>query len=437
MGIDLTEMMRRLALAQPGYGGVDTSGPPPDQMASPMITGAPPPAAPPAPPPPQPSLFSRIMNGMFHVPSSMEGQLTPGDIRSAQAQGIMAMGSQLASLDPHTLGAATFIGAGQQGFQGALGNLSQAATAAQNLQELQHKNALMQTQQQGLAQASQAFPDIPGEPKEQRWARMSQAAMKLALSGNAADAGSVAALIKAEQDHASSAAGQYAPPEWHKAYDAQNPEPPANTAAHAQWLANKARAAADSQFGGTAMRYYQDSAQETRQGNFAVTSGQRNVALGQSGTRIVNAQEKEFLSQPDVKQLVDKQPKYEQALTLIAQARTMPMATGSAVINVIQALDPKAQVRSQIIDYMGNFDKSLKGTIEQKIAKISTGTYPPYILDGIQAMVEKAKLTDMQNYDRAQKQYIQSHPGASVRSTKQMYNQDLPTGKLDTSKLSY
>jgi hypothetical protein len=426
----LTNPMLPSAAQQAAEG---TLGPPMPLGADPSAMNAAVNAQAPTPPMPQqgPSALQGILDKLFHVPSAYQGLLSPEDIRQARAHTLMQLGAGMmgAGLKPGQH--ATFGGqlANLLGSIGPSWNQNVEGALQQQGQGIGLGNVLMQ--QEARAAVSQMYPTISEDPDEaqKQYLTMAQAAARAGLP----EAKEYIAMANSIRDRSSQGGDRVAPPEWNAAYDKAHPEPPAHTQDHVDWAYNKARQAVNDGYVTSGSQFRTMADAERLAGQFKITSGQRDVALGQGATRIEDAQTKEFEGRPDVKPIIAQLPAINMTQAVLDEAKKGNKAAYESVIgNFAQTVDQKAQLRTQMFEIMSRLDPSMQGRFRIAWTRLMDGTWAPQDLQNVQGVLAAVKAKRMADYTKAYADYAKSHPKAHLVSPDVLFGAPSvqPTGGL-------
>ena len=101
-----------------------------------------------------------------------------------------------------------------------------------------------------------------------------------------------------------------------------------------------------------------------------------------------------------------------------------PAALSSAILAMVNVADPKAQLRSQLVNYMSTVDKSWRGNFDQVIQRIQSGTMPAAQLQEMKNLVEQHAQTYERLYDQRRSEAIKNRPGSAlwIPSTDAVFN---------------
>lgn len=123
-----------------------------------------------------------------------------------------------------------------------------------------------------------------------------------------------------------------------------------------------------------------------------------------------------FTKREDVKQLISRGPLLIQAAFTLDRALNSPdpaerkFLYSSAVVNLMQGADQKAQVRTMMLNYFSKLDKSLGGSWRTLRDKLLKGELPPDILGAMNTHMRNLAELSAAEYDRARVAWIKGHP---------------------------
>lgn len=390
----------------PDYSGLlaalNTQGPSVQPMnVTDQGTGAPNPVptfTPPANPavPIHHSFLSRIgaalSNGVSPVPSSMQGLLSPEDLHHARSAGFLALGNSL--LNP-TLDARGFkqstLGSIASGLQS--GQQASAQSMGGALQASQYATGIAQQKRltEGRQMAAQQFAIGPNDTPEVQLRKLTAHSQYLTSIGDDAGAkaiDSAAAAMNHERGIYTTGAAAVKPVDWEVKNNGKQ-----------DYLFDKTTGRAIN-FDGTPftdhMRHLSDD-EKAHQG-VVVQMGQDRMDQAQRNhdDRADQFAANKFWT--DTADLRKENMQANQFLALADQVKNNPEAYKSVVINYMGALDPKAQVRSKMLEYASKIDPSWDGQWSTLIDRIKSGKFP---VNQLQGMVENVRAT----HAMAQKQY--------------------------------
>jgi hypothetical protein len=146
----------------------------------------------------------------------------------------------------------------------------------------------------------------------------------------------------------------------------------------------------------------------------------KKAALAEAQARIANTREATTASRQDRlvkaydtnnKDLFARAVPVNQAMMAIEQAKTDPTVGGNAIIAFMTAVDPKAQQRYQMVNWMSqHLTPSLAATAQRYLEGKTTGLLPKELLNAMAAHVRRTRDITIAQGKRAQAEYERLHP---------------------------
>lgn len=356
---------------------------------------------PPGIPAPPPSGFQNLLAGLFPDQTGMGGLLAPDAMTQARNNALMAFGtSLLGAAGPHIrMQSPTFLQAVAGGLEAGRNAMQQGVQ-----QDVQSQLSLPAIKMQlasiaARQQLQSQFPQLAGLAPEQLAQRLPALAMQYLQAGDPTTASALVSI------------------------------------GHTLGLgANRFQAV---QAGDAVYRF--DPA--TGQAEKIITRGMDPDTLAMRKAQLADAQLSLKTRQEQFDETQDRmagqqfrsanQNLYNVAQT-IAMARASlaqlsaknPAALSSAILAMVNVADPKAQLRSQLVNYMSHIDKSWHGTFDQAIARITSGTMPMAQLQEMKNLVEQHAQTYEAMYQQRRSEAIKNRPGAAlwIPSTDAVFN---------------
>jgi len=90
-----------------------------------------------------------------------------------------------------------------------------------------------------------------------------------------------------------------------------------------------------------------------------------------------------------------------------------PEAYKSAIINYMGALDPKAQVRSKMLEFASKVDPSIKGQYATFVQRLKDGTFPVEQLQGMVDVANASHQSYRKQYQAKYQEYSTLHPSST------------------------
>ena len=101
---------------------------------------------------------------------------------------------------------------------------------------------------------------------------------------------------------------------------------------------------------------------------------------------------------------------YDLAKSASAEAAAgNPEAYKSAILGFAAVADPRAQIRLGVLNYVQKLDPSFKGTFEQALDKITSGTLPPDFIQGMNNLLDRIHQTNAAKYMQARNAELRRH----------------------------
>lgn len=369
----------------------------PSQLPGPQLT---PSAPPPMPAPqmanmptvPRPSLMQRIQNILTPTPQGMDGILSDDDITNARHQALLTSGLQMLANSRGQAGVnygnapgfGQLIAQGLQTDRGAYGDaLNSTMQLRQNALALKHAQAL-----EMLRQTEAGKPVPLNETPDQRIERVMNASLDYANAGDPDTAGKLASLATALRQ-ARGGLNRY---QAVQAGDQVYTFDPAN----GTYTPGPAR--------GVPAAKLQEDADNRR-----IREMQIEALQAEHDQTISKGLTQNFMSQNQ--KLADTEQTYQTAKSAFAEARAgNPAALTSAILAFASNADPKAQLRSGVINLVMQVDKSIKGRFDLAMQRLSSGTLPPYIINDMEQLVNKVHAGNAAIYERRRAAMTSMHP---------------------------
>lgn len=127
-------------------------------------------------------------------------------------------------------------------------------------------------------------------------------------------------------------------------------------------------------------------------------------------------QTKDFLTRKDIGGLMQRAPTLALASELLDRAQNSPDPAerralyGSVFVNFMSTIDPKAQIRTQMLQYITSIDKSLGGSWAVLRDKLIRGELPPAVLNAMARIVQNATQTAQDEYAQARAGEVKRRP---------------------------
>ena len=409
---------------------IDPSAP----VAASLAGATPPPAASTGP-----TLYQRIMAGLFHTPSALQGVLSPEDQRAAQSQALLQMGARMmgAGLPPGSHSkfgmnlASALAGANpayQQGIAGAL----QGHEAALGLQAQALNLGMRQKYLDVMQHMPPELQPQPGDSPQvlsEKYGKMSAMIAPwdpAASQGLAHASTAMASLTRANR--LAAGGDPISPAEWQKIDDTIGPppEPDADPDVKAAYDQNVAAALLRMGHNKTASAY---SMQVPRlYAPQANARGNANVAL--RGVQAANASEKGFMTAPDVKPLLDVASRFPESVAILQAAANGDKAAYEQVgPQMAMLFDYKARMQMALLEKSGRLSTAMVDRLDTTIQRLQDGTYPPEQMQDALKLVQTVQNKLQSAIEEKRTGYLKGHPEARtrIRSTANLLGQPEPS----------
>lgn len=147
---------------------------------------------------------------------------------------------------------------------------------------------------------------------------------------------------------------------------------------------------------------FRQSALDIARANAQNAADQRNITNADRETRAFNTTNKK---------LVDSVVPYQNFKNALAEAKAgNPAALSSALINYAATADPNAQLRQGVIQMVANVDKSFRGSFEQAVARLSSGTLPKYLMTDMERLADRVHQTNRDMYEQRRAGAVKRNP---------------------------
>jgi len=353
----------------------------------------------PAAAPEKMSLWDKIQNAVAPVPTGMGDLLGEQDIKNARNQGLLAAGAQMLQASGPSTQRTNFaqiagqgLQAGMQGYQGAVQNQIQNRLQGLNVAQTKAQMDAFKVKQDQLQRISAARDAVfkkygppPSGNEEAMGAWIDKVAPELLAAGD--DIGQLVDYRKALNEKKNQnklqavqagdavytfdpQTGQYTRgPERHMSAD----ELALKQAQIANTRANAAAA--------------QETATNSRMDRLAKVWDAHTADLSKRVAPI------------------------NQALMALEHAKTDPVVGANAVVAFLTAVDPKAQQRFQMVDWLSShLTPSIAAKAIRMLDEKTTGLMPPDVLNAMIEHVRRTRDTTIKEEQRMYDEYTKIHP---------------------------
>jgi len=348
------------------------------------------------PQPQQLSIWDKMQQQVAPAPTT--GLLGEQDVKNARNQGLLDFGLSLLSqsgpsLQKTSLGQALGVAgkSGLEAYRGALDNATQQAAQKQafdiNKLKMQQAQTSAAQQQKALAARDAVFakfppPDHDQDPQAlQKW---TQAVIPALVSaGDVEGADKLLGLQRALAD------GKYQAVQTGDAVYTFDPKTGTYTRGPERHM----------------------NADELEMKRLALAEQRSRTAAAQD--EHASARQDRLVKAFDTnnKDLFARAIPVNQAMMAVEQAKTDPTVGGNAIIAFMTAVDPKAQQRYQMVNWLSShLTPSLAATAQRFLEGKTTGLLPKELLNAMQAHLRRTRDITIGQGKRAQAEYERLHP---------------------------